>query len=645
MGVRSRTCLAIVLLCVLAMPSHAASPQLEAYGRLPTLEDVALSPDGTKLAFVRTIEDSRILAVVAIAEQKMLGGARLGESKLRSIHWADNDHLLIITSTTGMPMGLTGEDREWQLLTVYTVSTDKMSRYPEMLPDLRMMDVVSGRIMVRNLGNDTILYIPGLYVQDRTLPALFKVNLSTGRETAARLGTESTRGWIVDNAGDIVSETSYSERERLWQLKIRQKGHLVEALSRHEPIDLPEVMGFGPKDDSLLIADIEDGDPVWRLLSLEDGKLGPPMSERANLGQPIEDPRTHRMIGGVRIEESAKYIFFDSALRDRWTSILQAFKGERVQLASASADLMQFVVRVDGPTHGFEYELVDMDRAHARPVGKVYDGVKELMQVRRITYAAADGLEIPGFLTLPSGRPATRLPLIVFPHGGPAARDTADFDWWAQAMASQGYAVLQPQFRGSALNRQFVAAGFGEWGRKMQTDLSDGVRYLEKQGIIDPKRVCIIGGSYGGYAALAGVTLDPGIYRCAVSVAGVSDLKRFLEWVNSRDRAGAHISQRYWDRFMGVENYKDLNLDAISPIKHIDAVNVPILLIHGRDDTVVPFEQSAVMLSALQKANKKVELVTLKKEDHWLSRGETRLQMLKSSMAFIEANNPPDLVN
>jgi dipeptidyl aminopeptidase/acylaminoacyl peptidase len=283
-----------------------------------------------------------------------------------------------------------------------------------------------------------------------------------------------------------------------------------------------------------------------------------------------------------------------------------------------------------------------MKDARAIPVGKVYDGIDESMETKRITYAAADGFKIPAYLTLPAGRPPTKLPLIVFPHGGPAARDTADFGWWAQAMASRGYAVLQPQFRGSALDRQFVAAGFGEWGRKMQTDLSDGVRYLEKEGTIDPKRVCIVGGSYGGYAALAGVTLDPGIYRCAVSVAGISDLKRFLEWVNSRDRVGAHISQRYWDRFMGVENYKDLNLDAISPIKHIDAVTVPVLLIHGRDDTVVPFEQSDVMLSALKKAGKSVELVTLKKEDHWLSRGETRLQMLTSSVAFLEANNPPN---
>ncbi len=171
----------MTLLCVFSMASHAASPQLlEAYGRLPNLEDVALSPDGTKLAFVRTTEDSRILAVVAIAEQKFLGGAKLGETKLRRVHWADNDHLLIITSTTGMPMGLMGEDREWSLLSVYSVATHKFSRYPEMLPDLRMMNVVTGPVMVRNLGNDTILYIPGLYVQDRTLPAPVKVNLSTG---------------------------------------------------------------------------------------------------------------------------------------------------------------------------------------------------------------------------------------------------------------------------------------------------------------------------------------------------------------------------------------------------------------------------------------------------------------------------------
>ena len=120
---------------------------------------------------------------------------------------------------------------------------------------------------------------------------------------------------------------------------------------------------------------------------------------------------------------------------------MHAFDGEHVGLTSASGDLMQFVVRVDGPTHGLEYQLVDMNTAHATPIGKVYEEISESLQTRRITYAAADGFKIPAYLTLPSGRPAAKLPLIVFPHGGPAARDTADFDWWAQAMASRGYAV------------------------------------------------------------------------------------------------------------------------------------------------------------------------------------------------------------
>jgi dipeptidyl aminopeptidase/acylaminoacyl peptidase len=209
-------------------------------------------------------------------------------------------------------------------------------------------------------------------------------------------------------------------------------------------------------------------------------------------------------------------------------------------------------------------------------------------------------------------------------------------------MAAQGYAVLKPNFRGSTTTQSFTTAGYGQWGRKMQTDLSDGVRYLAKEGIIDPARVCIVGASYGGYAALAGVTLDPGVYRCAVSVAGISDLKTMLQWEKRRESVGDHLGTRYWNRYMGVSGPDDPALDAISPIKHIDKVNVPVMLIHGRDDTVVAYEQSEIMLKALKKANKQVELVTMKKEDHWLSRSETRLLMLQSSMAFMKRNNPPD---
>jgi dipeptidyl aminopeptidase/acylaminoacyl peptidase len=219
-------------------------------------------------------------------------------------------------------------------------------------------------------------------------------------------------------------------------------------------------------------------------------------------------------------------------------------------------------------------------------------------------------------------------------------RDEPGFDWWAQAMASRGYAVLQVNYRGSAgFGWNFLKAGFGEWGRKMQTDLSDGVRHLAAEGIVDPKRVCIVGASYGGYAALAGATLDPGVYRCAASIAGPSDMRRFVVW--SKTQSGIE-AQRYWSRFMGAEALRDPVLQQISPAMNADKTEIPILLIHGRDDTVVPLEQSQIMERALQKAGKPVEMVVMPGEDHWLSRGDTRLQMLSSVVGFLEKHNPPN---
>lgn len=633
------------VIVIAAMPEFAkAAPgaPLEIYGRLPSLENVALSPDGSRLAFVRTSESTRILAVVDLSSAKMLGGARLGEVKLRNVAWAGNDHLLITTSSTGMPFGLIGTDTEWYLLSVYEISTRKLRTYPEFESNLKTMNVIVDEPMVRHIGHDTVVFLTGLYVEDKTELALFKVNLTTHRQNIVRQGSEATRGWLVDEAGEVVAEENYYEKDQRWQMKLRRDGRWFEAESTRAPIDVPRMLGFGPKGDSVLVATRDKGERVWELLSLQDGKLGEPIEGGDQLDAPFEDPATHRMIGGIRIDDRSNYVFFDQALQSRWMSVVDAFADERVKLISTSADLKQFVVSVDGPAHGYQYQLVNMNTARAVPVGHVYDGLNDSLETRRITYEAADGLKIPAYLTLPAGRPAHKLPLVVFPHGGPAFRDTADFDWWAQAMASQGYAVLKPNFRGSTTTSAFRTAGYGEWGRKMQTDLSDGVRYLAKEGIIDPSRVCIVGASYGGYAALAGVTLDPGIYRCAVSVAGVSDLKRMLQWVNERDHFGAHTASRYWDRFMGVQGPNDPALDAISPIKHLDNLNVPVMLVHGRDDTVVPYEQSEIMLKALTRANKKVELVTMKKEDHWLSRGETRLLMLQSSIAFLKANNPPD---
>ena len=187
-----------------------------------------------------------------------------------------------------------------------------------------------------------------------------------------------------------------------------------------------------------------------------------------------------------------------------------------------------------------------------------------------------------------------------------------------------------------------MEAGYGEWGRKMQTDLSDGVRGLAEQGLIDPERVCIVGASYGGYAALAGVTLEQGVYRCAVSVAGVSDLRRMVLWAAERDVIRNNSTVRYWNRFMGAERLGDRSLNERSPALLAADADAPILLLHGLDDTVVPFEQSQAMADALRRAGRPYELIELEGEDHWLSMSQTRRRMLTETVRFLETHNPAD---
>jgi dipeptidyl aminopeptidase/acylaminoacyl peptidase len=621
----------------------AQAVPLAVFGTLPSTEDMALSPDGSRIAFVRTDQETRRLGVLSLADRKVLGVVAVGDAKLRSIEWADNDRLIIIISSAKQPVNVIGRTHEWAQVQVYDLRTHKVEPIPDttLFHDRPMMNTISSEPQVRHVNGHTVLFVTGLVLEGSEFdPALIQADLDGTTERLLRMGNSATREWLMDETGQLAAQTSFYEHDRRWELQVQREGHLRKVTESHEPIDVPEILGFGPSPDTLLMATVEDGDPVWRLVSLKDGTVGPPMAERASLSSPIADPQSHRMIGGVQVGDAPRYVFFDPALQEQWDAIVRAFPDEHVRFVSASADFQKIIVRVDGVRDGLCYQLVDLATHHATLLGKVYDGLDTVRMKKPVTYKAADGLDIPAYLTLPAGKEPRALPLVVLVHGGPAAYDTAEFDWWSQALADQGYAVLQPNYRGSNLHRTFLEAGFGEFGRKMQSDLSDGVRYLVKEGIADASRVCIVGGSYGGYAALAGAALDPGVYRCAVSVAGISDLKRWLEWEDSYTQFD-RTAVRYWDRFLGIKGPRDPLIDAISPIKHIDAVHIPVLLIHGKDDTVVPYEQSTFMNDALRRAGKPVEMVTLAHEDHWLSRSQTRRQMLEESVRFLRTHNPP----
>jgi len=633
-----------IVLAALAYAGATQAVPLEVYGRLPKLEDVSISPDGTKIAFVRTDGDTRIIAIVSHADRKTLKMIRVGKVKLRGVRWADDFRVMITTSETTLPWGLIGSEGEWRQMVIVDLRESAPVQVPRLSErDNRdLVNAISGEPMVRMLEGRTVLFVPGIYVSGQTLPCLVRYDLESGGQRVVRRGTASIDRWLVDPNGKIIAEQDYDQQDGRWRIRIARDGSLADVASGRELIDAPSMLGYGPTGDTLLTRFTENGDPVWKLLSLKDGSFVP-FVEGRSLRWPIEDPYTHQMVGGVQfVDDEFHDVFFDNSRKKSWDAIVRAYgAADHVRFVSASTDFRKIIVLVEGAKMGYQYQLVDLEAGRTTQIGNVYEGIDTPLEVRRIVYPAADGLEIPAYLALPPGREPVKLPLIVLPHGGPATMDTRDFDWWSQALADQGYAVVRPNYRGSTLNARFMAKGYGEFGRKMQTDLSDGVRYLVREGIADPTRVCIVGASYGGYAALAGVALDPGIYRCAVSVAGISDLRAFLGWIDNRHLSTANSEQRFFDRFLGVQNRKDPKLDEISPIRHVDAINVPVLLIHGKDDTVVPYDQSDDMYDALRAAHKQVEFVKLKDEDHWLSRSATRLQMLEAVVGFLRKNNPP----
>lgn len=457
----------------------AEAAPLAAFGRHANLEDVVISPDGNKIAFVKTYGDSRTLAVAAVTRPEMLGGVRVGEVKLRSLSWIDDDNLLVTTSSTSLPpYGFTGATREWFQIVNFDISKHKLDELSFKVHNLLTFNVITDSPSLREVSGRVTLYAPGYCVHDRTVSCLFAFGYP---DRHARLVTEAGgpgAEWLLDENGNIAAESTYNDAKQLWEIKTHTTGHWAVAASGTAAIDAPRVLGFSADGRGMIVRFVVNGDSQWKTLNLADNSWGPPLEKSALFSSVIEDRKTGRIIGGIREIGSSEYFFFDNELQAHWNAVLREFPDERVRLVSHSDDFSRMVLTVFGPKDGYVYALYDWNIHRSMILGRVYEQVREPAETKAIDYKAADGLDIPAFLTLPAGS-RKDLPLVVLPHGGPAAADTLDFDWWSQALAAQGYAVLQPNFRGSILNSSFMEAGYGEWGRK-NANRSVGRRALSR---------------------------------------------------------------------------------------------------------------------------------------------------------------------
>lgn len=623
----------------------ATPPPATAFGALPADTDVVLSPGGARLAWVDHQHDKPRVVMFDVNARKDLRVLALPQRlKLRRLAWNDDETLLVTFSETNEARETTQTSREYFINIAYDASGGEGRMLPSANGKARGAEAAARAYLVRSRTSKPHTVIMLSRCKDAT--CLLEVNTATGEATVIKSGGEHTVTFVADSNGTPVAREDWDYMQRAYRVYALLAGNNVREILRRDDNNAPDLAGILP-DDSALVLLTANGRPHQAAWALPlDGSPMRVLAEDADadIESAYEDSYTGKIIGVYVAGFKTRTQWLDPQAQQRHDAVTRAFPHQEVSVYGWSADGSRTLAAVETPSAPRVYYLIDFKTRHADIAGEEYPALAgaKLGEVRQITYKARDGTPIPAYLTLPPAKQPGTAPLVVLPHGGPNARDYLKFDWMVQFLATRGYAVLQPQFRGSTgFGEAFERAGYRQWGGLMQDDVTDGVKAMIDQGIADVHRVCIVGMSYGGYAALAGAAFTPSLYTCAASVNGVSDLRVLMReqvplYGGSGFRPGRYISvsESVWKQRIGSET--DSALDTRSPINSVGAINIPVMVAYGTGDGVVPTEQSIRMAEALQKAGKAVTVVKLPDEDHWLSQAETRTQLLQSLESFLK---------
>lgn len=621
-------------------------PPLEAYGALPFFTDAEISPSGERVAVIANSgTNSRLIIMTRGGE--LLRQLGIESIRAREVAFYDEDHVIALVSATARSYGMRYRNEfsgAFSIGVLGGTAVPLLSRVRNLYPSQSGL----GRIVGRGDKPGTVLmpaYIGDIYsVPDNHL---LQVSLETGGGSATMKGTDDTIDWFTDGQGNVIARERYNNKYNRYQVQIREDGWKTifeDKDAKTMPFSLTGVM---PDGSGLAFVYTNDEDNFSGLMVLGfDGQISGPILNHPNRDIDMIYKDDERRILGVRYSGMRPtYEFLDPDLAASFKEVSASIPDGVIYLDSWSQDRKFVLYSIFAPAYGEAWIAHDVANKKIEIIARSRDQIpiEQISFPLEMEYSARDGLRIPAVLTLPPGvgtEDKTKRPLIILPHGGPAAYDTVNFDWMAQFLASRGYVVLQPNFRGSSgYGREFQIAGNGEWGGKMQDDLADGITALNSLGIIDPEKVCIVGASYGGYAALAGAALTPDVYKCSVAVSGVSDLNDLVFY--TRNNYGSdHWAVTYWRRVIADGDSRTKRMREVSPITFADQVKIPVLMIHGVDDTVVPIAQSEKMERALKKSGKDVTLVRLEGEDHWLSGSDTRVEMLRALDAFLAEHLP-----
>lgn len=627
------------VLVLVATAGYAEKLPVSYFASLPDVSHVILSPDGESVASLQRVDVQGIkgtsLNVVDLATGKstLLLFVDNEEQRIRWIRWANDKKILVGTAFPGVRYETPTTETRLLIVDVETKKNRSAvnGKFLSTLYDYpQIQDFV-----VDILPNDNDHFLLHLNSGTSLNERVYKISLTKSEMKLVHGSKSNIVEWITDRYNNVrVGRYFYGTTNKFIHRPIGSKKWttLWEFESFTEDKVWP--IGFGENPNILYVSALHNGRDAVFKVDLSDSDLNKELvyaNSKYDVSGSLVYSKLTKKVVGISLSDDQGYVFWDKEYKKLMAGINKALPGSDNSLVSMSDDERKYVVYVADDSDPGAYYLGDRDKNTLDPIAERYAKLdpKVLAEKRKVHYKARDGLDIEAFLTLPKSYvKGEKLPTIIFPHGGPISYGGSGFDYWTQFFANRGFAVFQMDFRGSSgYGFDFMKAGMQNWGLAMQDDVEDGTKWMINNGYTDANKICIVGGSYGGYAALMGAVKTPDLYQCAVSFAGVTDIAYLL--LLSRSYVEYDITKAQ----IGSDSSA---LRKRSPLHNVESINIPILLIHGEEDRVVKVKHSRKMRSKLKRKKKDVTYLELEKGTHYLSNNDNRVAAFKAMDEFLQ---------
>ncbi len=609
---------------------------ISAYGSLPNYSNVKLSPSGNRIAMIKNRGGNLVLMTYDLISGESLAVLQADNVGvvLNWYRWGNDDVLLISAAYTSRQGRIKYTSTRLYKFDLSDEKELKLLIKPKGSRKERNAQFQDNIISLIPAQPDKILMAIDFNIANK--PSLYEVNIRTDRRSRIKKAKTYIENWVADQQGR--ARISYQLDETKVSFKLYNlKGKIERDLWSYEVFEkeVVHVLGFDLDPYILFIRALHQGRNAIFKVNLKDKALTRELvyaDDKYDVdGFLIYSSKTGAVVGLSHKGDIDNKVYWDDEYIAFKKALNAALPDSDNTIISMSKDQSKYVLYSSSKTKAGDYLIGDRKNNSLEYLASLYPEINESNYASKklVHYTARDGIKIEGYLTKPINSQAQeKLPAIIFPHGGPMARDDASFDYWSELFANRGYVVFQPNFRGSSgYGYDFEMASIEGWGQAMQDDLQDAAKWLIAQNIIDPNKVCIGGASYGGYAALMAAVKHGESFRCAASFAGVSDLERIVR--DARRFTNKEVVRKQF----GTDEDK---LESASPINFAKKINIPILLIHGTDDKVVPIKHSREMADELEDYDKDVRYVEIEDANHHLSVQAHRMQTLEEMVSFFD---------